>query len=169
MENIRANALSQRKDYLGKSIERLKAILKVKANELKYNYEFLVIFIIIENNNLIKLIKYIYQINKCATKVLQSLTRDFVKNKANILCFKRFVYIPSKLKQHFVKEQHLLPAYKHQGIARIFERITKDYYFLKIKKHIKKVIGKCNLCARSKANKYAPYGLLQSLPITDKA
>lgn len=96
------------------------------------------------------------------------LTEDFVKDKASILRFKRFVYISSKLRQHFVKEQHLLSAHGHQGIARTFERIARDYYFLGMRKYIEKVMGKCDLCARSKANRHAPYGLLQSLLTADR-
>ena len=70
LENARANVLNRKKDYLGKSTEKFKVIFKIKANELKYNYKFLIIFIIIKNNNLIKLIKYIYQINKYIIRVL---------------------------------------------------------------------------------------------------
>lgn len=70
LENARANALSQRKDYSGKLMERPKAILKVGANGLEYNYELLATLIIIEDDNLIKLIKYAYQTNEYVTKIL---------------------------------------------------------------------------------------------------
>ena len=51
-------------------MERLKAILKIRANGLKYNYEFLAIFIIIKDNKLVKLIKHVYQMDKCVTRIL---------------------------------------------------------------------------------------------------
>ena len=51
-------------------MEKPKAILKVGANELKYNHELFATFIIIKDNKFIKLIKYVYQINKCAIRIL---------------------------------------------------------------------------------------------------
>lgn len=70
LENARANALSRRKDYLGKSTERPKAILKVGANGLEYNHELLATFAVMEDDNLVKLIKYAYQMDECAMRVL---------------------------------------------------------------------------------------------------
>ena len=79
-------------------MEKPKAILKVGTNELKYNYKFLATLIIMEDDNLVKLIKYVYQINEYITRVLQLPTENFIKNEASILRFKGLVYIFSKLR-----------------------------------------------------------------------
>ncbi len=168
-ENARADALSRRKDYSGKPTERPRAILKVGANGLEYNHELLATLAVMEDDNLVKLIKHAYQTDECATRVLQSPTEDFVQDEAGILRFKGLVYIPSKLRQHFVKEQHSLPAHGHQGVARTFERIARDYYFPGMRKHVERIVGGCDLCAKSKASRHAPYGLLQSPPTANRA
>jgi len=145
---------------LGKSTERLRVILKIGANELKYNHKLFAILAVIKNNKLVKLIKHAYQTNKCATRILQSPTKDFAQDETGIFYFKGLVYIPSKIRQYFVKEQHSLLAHGHQGISRTFERIARDYYFPGMRRHIKRVIGECDLYAKSKSNRHAPYGFL---------
>jgi hypothetical protein len=52
LENARADALSRRQDYLSKLIKKPRVILKKEANRLKYNYEFLAIFAILEDYRL---------------------------------------------------------------------------------------------------------------------
>ena len=62
---------------------------------------------------------------------------------------------------NFVKEFHRLLAYRHQGIAKTFERITRDYYVPRLRTIIEEVISNCNLCQKTKGSNYAPQGLLQ--------
>jgi hypothetical protein len=79
------------------------------------------------------------------------------------------VYIPSGMRKEFVREQHSLPAHGHQGIARTFDRLAKDYYFPGMRKQVEKVVSECDLCNKSKASRHAPYGLLQPPPVPGKA
>ena len=71
------------------------------------------------------------------------------------------VYIPRTLQQEFVWEQHLLLAYRHQGITKTFERITRDYYVLKLRTIVKKIVNNYDLYQRTKRSNYIPQGLLQ--------
>jgi hypothetical protein len=63
-KNARADILSRREDYIGKTIKRPKAILRLGKNGLKYNYKILAIILVIKNKELIKRIKGAYIINK---------------------------------------------------------------------------------------------------------
>jgi hypothetical protein len=70
------------------------------------------------------------------------------------------VYILSGIRKEFVQEQHLLLAYGYQGIARTFDRLAKDYYFLGIRKYIEKIVSEYNLCNKSKSSRHVLYRLL---------
>lgn len=59
-------------------MEKFKAILKVKANKLKYNYKLFITFVIMEDDKLVKLIKNAYQTDECVMKILQLLIKDFI-------------------------------------------------------------------------------------------
>ena len=61
------------------------------------------------------------------------------------------------------QEQHLLLAHSHQGITQTFEYITRNYYFLGLRKQVETVVRECNICSKSKISRHAPYRLLKSL------
>jgi hypothetical protein len=68
-----------------------------------------------------------------------------------------------------VQEQYSLPAHRHQGIAKTFKRLARDYYFPVIRNVIEKVVGEYNMCNKSKASRHSPYRLVQSLTIPGRA
>ena len=113
-----------------------------------------------KDDKLAKLLKSVYATDEYASRVLTSQIKDFFLDNNDILRFKGLVYILAKLKRSFVKEQHSLPAYRHQGISRTFDKIARDYYFLGMRKYIEVVIGEYDLYAKSKSNRHAPYRLL---------
>jgi hypothetical protein len=73
------------------------------------------------------------------------------------------------MRQDFVREQHSLPAHGHQGIARTFDRLARDYYFPGMRKVVEAVVTECDLCNKSKSSRHAPYGLLRPPPTSNKA
>jgi hypothetical protein len=62
-----------------------------------------------------------------------------------------------------VKEIHEERASGHPGIERTIEKITRDYYFPGLRTMVKRIIQECDICARTKAARHAPYGHLQSI------
>ena len=56
----------------------------------------------------------------------------------------------------------------HGGIAKTTELITRQYYWPKMRKTIKRYIKNCDTCQRSKAIRHAPYGLLQPNEVPDQ-
>ncbi|KAM4065521.1 reverse transcriptase (RNA-dependent DNA polymerase) [Hirsutella rhossiliensis] len=65
-----------------------------------------------------------------------------------------------KMAWQSIKERSLNP--------RTMERIRRIYDFPRMKKRISETIRKCELCARSKAERHKPYGELQPLPVPKK-
>lgn len=167
--NARADALSRRQDYTGKPTERHRAILRTNGNGMEYNHELLATISIVEDTELEKRIKKAYTTDECALRILQEPTTEFTIDQQKLLRFKGLVYIPSGMRKEFVREQHSLPAHGHQGIEKTFDRLARDYYFPGMRKHIEKIVTECDTCNKSKANRHAPYGLLQPPPTPGKA
>jgi hypothetical protein len=163
-ENAKADALSRQKDYIGKTVEQLYTILKEGKNSLEYNYKLLATISVVENNKLVRRIKDVYTEDKCALRIFKEPTKEFNKDQQELLQFNRLVYILTKMRRAFIQEQHLLPVYRHQRIARTFKRIAQDYYFSRIRKVIETVVTECNLYNKSKTNRHTLYRLLQLLP-----
>ena len=168
-ENARADALSRRQDYTGKPTERPQAILRTAEGGMEYNHALLATIAIVEDTQLGKRIKAAYTTDECALRVLREPTKDFAIDQQKLLRFKGLVYIPTALRKEFVREQHSLPAHGHQGIARTFERLARDYYFPGMRKHVETVVSECDICNKSKSSRHAPYGLLQPPPTLGKA
>ena len=55
----------------------------------------------------------------------------------------------------------MLLAYRHQGIAKTFERIARDYYVLRLRTIVEEIVNNCNLYQKTKESNYTPQGLLQ--------
>jgi RNase H-like domain found in reverse transcriptase/Reverse transcriptase (RNA-dependent DNA polymerase)/Integrase zinc binding domain/Chromo (CHRromatin Organisation MOdifier) domain/gag-polyprotein putative aspartyl protease len=163
-ENARADALSRRGDYMGKTAERPQAILREGKSGLEYNHELLATISVVEDNRMIEQIKAAYAGDECAERILEEPTKEFDKDQQGLLRFHGLVYIPSRMRREFTREQHSLPAHGHQGITKTVERIARDYYFPGMRKVVETVVTECDLCNRSKTSRHAPYGLLQPPP-----
>ena len=181
-ENARADALSRRQDYTGKPTERPRAILRTNGSGMEYNHELLATISVVEDTQLEKRIKSAYATDSCAQEVLKKTSsfrtsqdelaerqESMTIDQQGLLRFKGLVYIPSGIRREFVREQHSLPAHGHQGIARTFDRLARDYYFPGMRKQVETVVSECDLCSKSKTSRHAPYGLLQPPPVPQKA
>ena len=102
--------------------------------------------------------------DKLAQQVLQNIRdhKSFKKEKG-LLLFQGLVYVPVSLQQKLIEESHSNKTHGHQGIDKMIERLTRTYYFSHIRKKVKEIIRKCDICRRSKADRHKPYGLLKSL------
>jgi hypothetical protein len=112
-ENTRVDTLSRRQDYAGRSTKRPRAILKNIGDSIIYNYKLLATILIVEDTELEQRIKNVYAKDECASRVLKELIVEFITNLQGLLRFKGLVYILSGIRKQFVREQYLLPAYRH--------------------------------------------------------
>ncbi len=59
--------------------------------------------------------------------------------------------------------------HEHQNLNKIIERISRTYYFLKMRKQVEDIIRKCNVCIWTKHSQHRSYELLKSLSTSDHA
>ncbi len=59
--------------------------------------------------------------------------------------------------------------HEHQNLNKIIERISRIYYFFKMRKQIENIIRKCNVCIWMKHSWHRLYELLKSLSTSDHA
>jgi transposase InsO family protein len=168
-ENGRADALSRRADYAGRTIERPRQILKMREDGISYNRELLATISVVEDTELEARLKASYSTDENAKRILHKAEGDFSIDLQGLIRFKGLVYIPSQLRATLVRELHSAPAHGHQGVGKTFERIARDYYFPGMRKQVETEVLGCDICCRAKSNRHAPYGLLQSPPTPNRA
>ena len=78
------------------------------------------------------------------------------------------VFVPEGICEELITRIHESPMHGHPGIHKTIKKIQQEYDTPNLKKHVKKVIERCNVCAKSKARRHRPYGELQPLPVPKK-
>ena len=68
------------------------------------------------------------------------------------------MYVPTMLREELVQGHHEDQEGGHFGVERTVEKITRNYYFSGLYKTVQKVIGKYNICKRTKYEGHTPYG-----------
>ena len=89
----------------------------------------------------------IFEISEKGTLVLQRLIAATFQvcntRKASLERYNRLILILEKTRDEYIREQHALPAYRHQGVAKTYERITRTHNALGLRARIEKVIREC--------------------------
>ncbi len=107
-----------------------------------------------------------------------SVTQNIIENIKNnvnfeiineILIFQDLIYVSTRCKREITNDYHKSMIHEHQNLNKIIERISKIYYFLKMRKQIKDIIRKCNVYICTKYNWYKLYELLKSFSTSDHA
>ena len=118
-----------------------------------------------------------YQTDKTPTSILQALqrvdkqyaeiTRAHCENRGGILFYRNRFFIPrhEDLRLHLMQSHFDAPAFGYPGRAKTVELLQQNYYWETMHRDIDQFVRNCNTCRRSRTSRYAPYGLLQSLPI----
>ncbi len=68
-----------------------------------------------------------------------------------------------------IDDHHKSMIHEHQDSNKIIERISRIYYFSKMRKQIEDIIRKCNVCIHTKHNQHKLYELLKSLSMSNHA
>src|SRR6185369_5885441 len=78
--------------------------------------------------------------------------------------------IPSskQLQTLLLQEHHDINTAGHLGIDKTYESISRNFYWPKMIKDVKKYIGSCDTCQRNKGTNQQPAGLLQPLAIPNQ-
>lgn len=84
-ENARADTLSRRGDYIGKTVDRPQTIFQKGKYSLECKYELLAIVSIIKNNELANRIKLGYTTDEYAARILKNPTEAFKPDLQRLL------------------------------------------------------------------------------------
>ena len=123
----------------------------------------------IENKDFEKEIKQALEKDKVAQDIIKNITNhDGFDEENGLLTFQGLIYIPTKCREGLYRTYHESKVHGHQGVDKTVERISRIYYFLKIRKYIKEHIKSCDIYRKIKYNRYKLYRLMKSLSTLDR-
>jgi len=123
----------------------------------------------INNKDFEKRVKLKLAKNSVAQDIIEN-----IENNANfeiineILTFQDLIYVSTRCKQEMIDDHHKSMIHEHQSSNKIIERISRTYYFSKMRKQIEDIIRKCDVCIHMKHNQHKLYELLKSLSTSDR-
>jgi len=78
------------------------------------------------------------------------------------------VVVPPSFQEQVVEMIHSSPLSGHPGTRKTIELVSRDFFWPKLRKTVRKYISTCDSCIRVKASQKHPLGLLQPLPVPDQ-
>ena len=83
-----------------------------------------------------------------------------------LLYFRGLLYVPEgEARLQVLQHRHDTRLAGHFGIHKTADLVARDYWWPQQWKFVKEFVRSCDTCARSKAPRHRPYGLLQPLPV----
>ena len=162
--------MSRRADHIIDKSQINQTILQENSDDsIVYNRQNAVT-LRINNRDLKKRVKLKLAKNSVAQDIIKN-----IKNNVNfeiideILTFQDLIYVSTRCRQEMINDYHKSMIYEHQSSNKIIERISRIYYFLKMRKQIKDTIRKCNVYIHIKYNQHKFYELLKSLSTLNHA
>lgn len=91
------------------------------------------------------------------------------EEEEGLLTFKGLLYIPTRdLQLEILRTRHDSKSAGHLGTTKTYDLIARDFWWPTRWKDVKNYVRTCDVCARSKAPRHAPFGLLQRMPIPSR-
>jgi hypothetical protein len=85
-----------------------------------------------------------------------------------LLYFEGLIYVPTRVRDLVMQRSYDGLLIGHPGITKMLHILHLAYFFPKMRITVEDYICKCTIYKRSKHDKHAPYGLLQSLQVPTK-
>src|SRR6266480_2876814 len=163
-ENQAADTLSRRPDYMEKTMSKeLQILKKDEEGNLRPNKGIAIAQRITIDWGKDEIQKAYAKDTGAKQLRSQKRTDDQAQEREVILYWKGRIYLPTSLREGWVRKTHEHPSAGHPGIGKTTELVARDYYFPGIIRTVKKVIKECDKCNRTKYNRHAPYGKLQTI------
>ena len=86
----------------------------------------------------------------------------------NLVFHKGRLYVPAPLRAAILHSRHDALTAGHPGRARTQSLVERDYSWPGLQTFVRRYVSACDTCARIKAPRHKPYGLLQPLDIPDR-
>ncbi len=94
---------------------------------------------------------------------------DQFEQQDELLLRNNLIYVPERpIRLKILRECHDNTLVGHFGIARTHELVSRTYWWPKMNKLLREYVKCCDTCARSKAPRHRPFGLLQPLSIPSR-
>ncbi len=169
-ENLKINVLSRRADHMIDKSQINQTILQENQNNFIIYNKQNAATLWINNRNLEKWVKLKLAKNLVAQDIIENIEDNVNFEIINeILTFQDLIYVSTRCRWKMINDHHKLMIHEHQDLNKIIERISRIYYFLKMRKQIEDIIRKCNMCICTKHNQHKLYELLKSLNTLDHA
>jgi len=124
----------------------------------------------IYNQDLKKRIKLKLAKNSIAQNIIENIADNVNFEITNeILTFQDLIYVSTRCRQEIINNYHKSMIHEHQNSNKIIERISRIYYFFKMRKQVEDIIRKCDVCIWTKHSWHRSYELLKSLSTSDHA
>ncbi len=169
-KNLKINVLSRRADHMTDRSQVNQTILQQNQNDFivynKQNAATLRIY----NRDLEKRIKLELAKNSVAQNIIENIADNANFEITNeILIFQDLIYVSTRCRQEIIDNYHKSIIHKHQSSNKIIERISRIYYFLKMRKQVEDIIRKYDVCIWMKHSRHKLYELLKSFSTSDHA
>ncbi len=150
-DNLKIDVLSERADHMTDRSQVNQIILQQNQDNFivynKQNAATLQIY----NKNLEKWIKLKLAKNSVAQNIIENIADNANFEITNeILIFQDLIYVSTRCRQEMIDDYHESMIHEHQDSNKIIERISRIYYFLKMRKQVEDIIRKCNVCIQTK-------------------
>jgi hypothetical protein len=94
---------------------------------------------------------------------------DQFEQQDGLLLRNNLIYVPKgPIRLKILRECHDNTLAGHFGMARTHELMSRNYWWPKMNKLLREYVKSCDTCARSKAPRHRPFGLLQPLLIPSR-
>ena len=169
-ENLKIDVLSRRADHMTDKSQVNQTILQENSDDsIVYNRQNAAT-LRINNKDLEKRVKLKLAKNSVAQDIIKNIENNVNFEIINeILTFQDLIYVSTRCKQKMINDHHKSMIHEHQDLNKIIERISRIYYFSKMRKQIEDIIRKCNVCIHMKHNQHKLYELLKSFSTSDHA
>lgn len=79
------------------------------------------------------------------------------------------IYTLSKLRNEVIRRHYDILIYSHQGTKKTIEHISRNYYFLNIRRKVLQYIQQCDIYQQNKLSRHTPYRELQILEVPTRS
>ena len=173
-ENNAADALSRRADYMSNVQQSSGTVLtRHKDGSLRPNTAGLYVAatMTIESEDLTKRILEDLSKDKVASEICEDVDGhdSFGKTDLGLLTFQERIYVPTGTRGEIFRIYHEAESSGgHQGIEKTLEKMSRSFYFPRMRKYVEDRVNKCDICIRTKHSRHKPYGELKSPAIPDE-
>lgn len=78
------------------------------------------------------------------------------------------IYVPEMLRKEILLARHASPVAGHNGVAKTFDLIQREFWWPSLRKDVLAVVSQCDVCQRTKVPRHLPHGYLQPLPTPNR-